>query len=147
MRRRERRGTVPRARFETVAELLRQLGGISGRRVRLSPAPGTATEDDLLAVNDRHSALCELVDGVLVEKVIGFPESVLTLTLAKILGNFLDQTGLGFLAGPDGGMRLMPGLVRLPDISFVSWDRLPGKVYPSDPVADLAPDLAIEVVS
>src|SRR5258708_5270786 len=44
-------------------------------------------------------------------------------------------------------MRLMPGLVRLPDVSFVSWDRLPEKIVPADPVADLAPDVAVEGLS
>jgi Uma2 family endonuclease len=44
--------------------------------------------------------------------------------------------------------RLFPGLVRLPDISFVSWDRVPvrGQI-PDDPVAGLCPDLAFEVLS
>jgi Uma2 family endonuclease len=41
----------------------------------------------------------------------------------------------------------MPGLVRIPDISFVSWNRLPGRVLPSKPIPDLVPDLAVEVLS
>jgi Uma2 family endonuclease len=32
-------------------------------------------------------------------------------------------------------------------VSFVSWDRLPGGVFPDDPIAKIAPDLAIEVLS
>ena len=32
----------------TLADLLRQLGNIPARRVRLHPAPGTATERDVL---------------------------------------------------------------------------------------------------
>jgi len=38
-------------RFETIADLLKDLGGISARRVRANPLPGTATEKDLIAVN------------------------------------------------------------------------------------------------
>ena len=41
----------------------------------------------------------------------------------------------------------MPRLVRIPDVSFYSWAKFPGKHYPSKPIPDLAPDLAVEVVS
>ncbi len=61
------------AGIETLADLLEQLGGITPDRVRFRPAPGTATEEDVLAI--RHSPerrLCEVVDGVLVEKAMGF---------------------------------------------------------------------------
>ena len=44
-------------------------------------------------------------------------------------------------------MRIAPGLVRIPDFSFISWDRLPGRERPRDPIPDLAPDLAVEVLS
>jgi hypothetical protein len=57
---------------QTVADLLERLGGIPARRVRLRPTPGTATEQDVIEVHDREKKLCELVDGVLVEKVMGF---------------------------------------------------------------------------
>jgi Uma2 family endonuclease len=41
----------------------------------------------------------------------------------------------------------MPGIVRIPDVSFISWARLPGRVLPPEAIPDLAPDLAIEVLS
>ena len=44
-----------------------------------SGTPGTATVDDVTAIHDRENRLCELVDGVLVEKVMGFRESRLGL--------------------------------------------------------------------
>jgi Uma2 family endonuclease len=37
--------------------------------------------------------------------------------------------------------------VRIPDLAFVSWARLPGGRVPDDPVPMLAPDLAVEVLS
>jgi Uma2 family endonuclease len=40
----------------------------------------------------------------------------------------------------------LPGLVRIPDISFISWDRLPSRYYPKEPIPNLAPDLAVEVL-
>ena len=41
-------------------------------------------------------------------------------------------------------MRLWAGMVRIPDVSFVRWDRLPEQYGPIPPIA---PDLAIEVLS
>ena len=65
----------------TIADLLHRLGGIAASRVWLVPAPGTATEQDVIDVHDRTNRLCELVDGVLVEKVMGFDESIVSLLL------------------------------------------------------------------
>ena len=44
-------------------------------------------------------------------------------------------------------MRIAVGLVRIPDVSFIGWDRLPGRETPSEPIPDLSPDLAVEVLS
>jgi hypothetical protein len=38
----------------TLADVLRQLGGISPRRVRFRPAPGTATEEDVICDGRYH---------------------------------------------------------------------------------------------
>lgn len=135
-------------RIDTVGGLLRHLGGVSPKRVRLKPAPGKATERDLIRLNDHHDGLYELVDGTLVAKPLGFAESVLAVEIAYHLGRFLNANDWGILAGADGPYRLRAGLVRLPDVSFVRWERLPvhGQV-PSVAIADLAPDLAVEVLS
>ena len=44
-------------------------------------------------------------------------------------------------------IRLFPGLVRIPDVAFVSWRRVPGGRVPAEPIPSLVPDLAIEVLS
>jgi Uma2 family endonuclease len=139
--------TTKTAPFETIADLLRKLGRISPRRIRAVPPPGRATEKDLIALHNRTDRLYELVDGVLVEKIMSFPESALAVDLIRLLGNYLDKNDVGLMAGADGGMRLLPGLVRLPDVSFVRWERLPAREIPLDPIAGLAPDLAVEVLS
>src|SRR6516162_4042875 len=131
----------------TVAELLEKLGGIPPERVRLQPPPGTATEEDLLAIQEREGRMCELVDGVLVEKPVGYPESSLAAWIITLLTNFAHQHDLGNVAGESGSARLMPGLVRIPDVSFISWDRLPERMIPTDPILSLAPDLAAEILS
>ncbi len=133
-------------RFDNLAEMLTNLG-VSARRIRAYPPPGKATEKDVIAIHGRTKRLYELVDGVLVEKIKSAPESALTLDLAWLLRNYLEQNPLGYLLGPDGAVRLMPGLVRIPDISFIAWNQLPKRERPTDPIAGLAPALAVEVLS
>lgn len=130
-----------------VAELLKRLGGIPARRVRLVPTPGTATERDVLRIIDHEGFLCELIDGVLVEKPMGLEESQLTVILLNFIYNHVLARNLGIVAGADGTMRLTTGLLRIPDISFFAWDSLPGRVRPRTPVPMLTLDLAVEVLS
>jgi Uma2 family endonuclease len=138
---------LPAARGLTAADLTDRFGPIPLTRVRFDPWPGNATEQDVLDIHNREKRLYELVDGILVEKVMGYPESALALILARILGNWVQPRRLGILAGEAGMMRLTVGRVRIPDISFVSWGRLPGRRRPRKPLPDLSPDLAIEVLS
>ncbi|HXE52675.1 MAG TPA: hypothetical protein VN541_06645 [Tepidisphaeraceae bacterium] len=58
-----------------ISDLLDRLGGIPAERVRYFPLPGTATEQDLVDLDAHEDILCELIDGVLVEKPPGFAES------------------------------------------------------------------------
>jgi Uma2 family endonuclease len=133
--------------IKTLADLRRRLGGIPLERIWFHPAPGTATEKDVVEAEERQNRLCELVDGTLVEKAMGFEESRLAVELAHLIKSYLDKNDLGICVGADGMMRIAPGLVRIPDVSFISWDRLPGRESPRQPIPDLAPDLAIEVLS
>jgi Uma2 family endonuclease len=132
----------------SLAELLSSLGGISPDRVRLKPAPGTATADDVVRLRNKTRRLYELVDGTLVEKIMGAKESFLAVEVASLLKVWNREHGnLGMVLGADGMMKLMKKLVRIPDVSFTNWDRVPGRVVPDEPVPDLAPDLAVEVLS
>jgi len=140
-------GATATAAIDTLADLLEYLGGISPNRVRFRPAPGTATEKDVLAIHDREGRLYELVDGVLVEKAMGFGESLLACALIEVLRGFVKPRNLGLVTGEAGMMRLMAGLVRIPDVAFISWDRLPNRRVPSEPLPDVVPNLAVEVLS
>jgi Uma2 family endonuclease len=132
---------------ETLHDLLKRLGGISPKRIRVDPPPGTATEKDVIAIQNRTDRLYELVEGVLVEKVVGHLESTLTCDLIKLLGYYLDQNDVGFLAGPDGATRLTLGLVRAPDVSLILWEQLPTRERPTQPIASIDPALAVEILS
>lgn len=138
---------APSSPRRTVADLIERLGDIPAGRIWLIPAPGTATEKDVLAAHDRENRLCELVDGVLVEKAMGYKEGVIAGILLKLIWVYLDEHDLGVAAPPDGMMKLAAGLVRIPDVSFVGWDQLPGQRLPSEPIPKLAPELAVEVLS
>jgi Uma2 family endonuclease len=131
----------------TMADILKRLGGIAPDRVRVIPAFGDATERDVINIEVRENRLFELIDGILVEKSMGFYESLLAGTLLTILNNFIVPRNLGLVTGADGMIRLFPGQVRIPDVAFVSWARIPGGRVPREPIPDLVPDLAIEVLS
>jgi Uma2 family endonuclease len=133
--------------FQNAAELVERLGNIPLERICFTPPPGTATERDLLTALRRNDRLYELVDGTLVEKTAGLSESMIALLISRRIGNFAEEYDLGIPAGADGTVRLLKGLVRIPDVSFFCWDKLPGRVLPSEPIPDLFPDLAVEVLS
>jgi len=132
---------------KTVADLLARLGNVPPRRVRLIPVPGTATEKDVIEIEAREDRLCELVEGTLVEKVMGYAESVVAASLIFFLSQYVRPRKLGIVTGEAGMIRLMAGLVRIPDIAFLSKGRYPGGKRPKEPIPSLAPDLVIEVIS
>jgi Uma2 family endonuclease len=138
---------IPSPEVWTAGDLIERFGPIPLARVRFRPVPGFATEKDVVEIHDHEDRLCELIDGILLEKTVGAYESYLATLIARLIGNFVTEHDLGILLGADGMIRLAPGLVRIPDVSFVSWKRLPGRRIPREPIADLVPDLAIEVIS
>jgi Uma2 family endonuclease len=131
------------------SDLLDRLGDVVPERIRLNPWPGQATDEDCTESKDRFGCLCEMVDGVLVEKVMGFEEARLATALAHLIGDYLVRHPLGIVFGADGPVRVDSRVIRMPDVSFISWDRLPEDEdhFPEGPVMELAPDLAVEVIS
>ncbi len=138
---------APLPPFRTMADVMDRLGHVPLHRIRFFPRPGNATEADLLAVLQKEDLLCELVEGVLVEKGMGYTESILAMALAGFLHAFVRPRRLGYVSGPNGTMRILAGLVRIPDVAFTSVDRLPGRQRPTEPIPNLVPDLAVEVLS
>ncbi len=131
----------------TLADVLRDLGRVSPKRIRFTPPLGTATEADLIRIQTHENRNYELVDGVLVEKIMGAPQSYITYVLVLRAGRFVDDHDLGYFLLPDGPTRLFQGLIRMPDLSFVSWERTPTREAPTAPISDIIPNLAIEVLS
>jgi Uma2 family endonuclease len=106
----------------------------------------TITPDELLDMPD-DGMRREIHDGVLVEmSPSGDIATLLGSNIARILGNFVIEHNLGWVAGADGGFILSddPYILLSPDASFIEKDRvalLTGKFF------KLAPDLAVEVIS
>ncbi len=128
-------------------ELLQALGDIPPSRVRMTPWPGTATVADVERFTRGGNLIYELVDGTLVEKPMGFRESRLASVLGHFIEEYLDGNNIGMTAGEQGMLEILPNIVRGPDLSFISWDRLPNRECPADAVPAVAPDLAVEVLS
>ena len=78
---------------------------------------------------------------------MGHRESRLAMWLVIELGIYLKQNPLGLLAGPDAPHRLPLGLVRMPDVAFISFDKIPNRTPSHDPIVTWVPDLAVEILS
>ncbi len=121
--------------------------GVPAERIRAFPQPSTATEADVERIESSEGRLYELNNGVLVEKTMGWCESLIAAYIARLIGNFLATHDLGQVLGADGTLKLMPGIVGIPDVSFISWSRFPETKLQRCPIPLLIPDLAVEVLS
>jgi len=131
----------------TVADFFLRFGALPIDRIVRDPAPGTATVNDVVRLDDHDDRLCELFDGTLVEKTVGVYESFLACQLIAILNSFVIENKLGIVVGEGGMMQISPEQVRIPDVAFISWEDLKGSGFPDDPVPHMSPTLAVEVIS
>jgi Uma2 family endonuclease len=133
--------------IRTLADLMKRLGDVPLDRIRFHPFPGSATVADVVRIQEQEGRLCELVVGVLLEKTVGLKESLLAGWLLTLLNAFVRPKNLGIVTPPDGTLQLVTGLVRIPDVAFLKWDRFVDRRLPDDPVPLVVPNLAVEVLS
>jgi Uma2 family endonuclease len=127
------------------AYLHERLGGVPLVRIRRTPAPGTATEEDLLRA---QKPTCELIDGVLVEKAMGTLESMLGSFINGQVWNHAQENDLGVTLGADGFIRLGVNHVRAPDVTYIPWSEFPSGQVPEDEAFwAVSPGLIVEVLS
>jgi Uma2 family endonuclease len=131
----------------TASEVIAHFGDIPIARIRTSPPPGKATEADVIELHERHDRLCELIDGTLVEKALGWQEAYLAACITTILNNFVQPRKLGLVFGPDGMFRLQLEQIRIPDVAFISNGRYAGRILQPGAFWELGCDLAVEVNS
>jgi Uma2 family endonuclease len=130
-----------------LADLVRRLGDIPLERILLHPIPGSATEKDVIECEAKTGCLCELVDGVLVEKAMGYYEDRLGVVLILFLEQFIGEDGPGFVLGTAGMMRTEEVQVRMPDVAFYLWKHFPKRLLPRGQILDRRPELAVEILS
>jgi Uma2 family endonuclease len=131
----------------TLADFVASLGGIPLNRIRMTPPLGKATEKDVLEVERQTGCPCELIDGTLVEKAMGYIESFLAVEIIYLLRSFLERHDLGIVLGEAGTLQILDNQVRVPDVCFIAWEQFPNRQLPNEPIPSLVPDLAIEVLS
>lgn len=131
----------------SVADVQHHLGKIPLERIRVVPPLGCATEEDVINLEVHEDRLCELENGILVEKPMGWYESLLVVLIVTKLNTFVLANDLGKVFGADGTIRILPGIVKIPDVSFISWDRWPKEKLPRRPIPALVPDMVVEVLS
>src|SRR6266480_1758934 len=68
-----------------VAEIWLRAGQVPLERILMIPAPGTATVDDAVYSKEKLNLSCELVDGILVAKTMGYFESTVAAALIHFL--------------------------------------------------------------
>ena len=142
--------TARKIKFATLADVQKRLGHVPESRILTFPAPGTATDEDLLDNSITQGLVCELVDGIMVEKGMGFNSDLIAFWIGHLIATFLDQNNLGIVAGSQGPYRFRIGLVRVPDVSFIRWDRVDNTdeiENPTGPFQDVIPNLVVEVLS
>lgn len=91
----------------------------------------------------------ELSSGLLIRMPpTGFRHSSVALRIGALLHQYAEETDLGRVSGADSGFILQrnPDIVRAPDAAFVTKARMPTYGEPEG-FMELAPDLAVEVVS
>jgi Uma2 family endonuclease len=131
----------------TAGDLVERFGDIPLDRVVVDPPPGTATVADVVRLDDQEDMLCELIDGTLVRKAMGIWESILAVRLATMLSEFVERRRLGVVAGEGGTLEIFEEHVRIPDVAFISNDRLSRANIENVAVPHVAPDLAVEIIS
>ncbi len=131
----------------TIADVLAQLPGFPPERICAYPAPGTATERDVLEAEARTGRICELIDGTLVQKTMASYESQLAAALIYYIHLYLDTHNIGAVFAPDGLLKILPGQIRAPDVSFIRWERFPAGRLPKAAIYAVSPDLAVEILS
>lgn len=131
----------------TAEEVAARVGAVPFRRIRSEPVPGTATEEDVERIRREEGVLCELIDGVLVEKAVSDLTAILALEIGAILRNFVVAHRLGWVVGADGYIRLFETQLRAPDVAFVRKDQRAGGRPLTQGYSDVAPALAVEVFS
>ena len=106
------------------------------------------TAEELFLISSDDSK-CELAGGALVRMPpTGALHGKVAARIGRVLDEYVEAHGLGVVCGAETGfiLRRNPDVVRAPDVSFVSQERVAAVGEP-ETYWPFGPDLAVEVVS
>jgi Uma2 family endonuclease len=87
----------------------------------------------------------EFIEGEVVEVVSNSYSSLVAAQVLIALGAYVNHHRLGYVTGADGGYKVAEKEHYMPDVGFISKDRL--SAPPHDAWIPFAPDLVVEVLS
>lgn len=132
----------------SLAEFHERLGGVPLDRIIMRPAPGTATEEDLIAAwEGSERRRCELIDGTLIERFGTLHGAVLVATLIRKVWEKAEEGDVGVVLPGSVPYRLRPGQIRCPSMSYVPWETFPGDELPDEKVSSFIPALAVDFLN
>jgi len=105
------------------------------------------TIEEFLAFCDRPEnagRIFELIDGEAVEKMPSFTPSEIGSTINHYIKTYVLANPIGYVTGEAGGYIMPDGQVFIPDVGYISKERLPQRPAREAPVP---PDFAVEVKS
>ncbi len=79
----------------TLADLAQVFGPMPASRIHMDPLLERRPPMMFWAAHRHDKRLCELVDGVLVEKVLGYEESVLAVVIITLLVHLVSAEKVG----------------------------------------------------
>jgi Uma2 family endonuclease len=107
----------------------------------------TITLEEYRAISElpeNADKLLELIRGEIVEKVPSFTPSMIASRISTYLNMYLLKNKIGYVTGEAGGYIMDEENVLIPDVGYISKERLPETPEREAPVP---PDLAVEVKS
>ena len=111
--------------------------------------PALITAEEFMRMDDSEGVRAELIRGAVCEIMgAGHVASAIAIRFAYHLSSFVDPRRLGIVSGADGGVRIErdPDTVRIPDVMFISTDRMAREEY-RDFFVEVIPNIAVEVKS
>jgi Uma2 family endonuclease len=130
----------------TLDDVRDRFGSIFVGRIVTDPAPGTATRSDFERVNGPGSeGGVELIDGILIRKAMSEYTGWLGGYILRILGNFIESRGLGWVQPGDNRFHFPDGMLG-PDVTFTRRDQRPDGLQTRG-WSDVPPALVVEVIS
>ena len=100
-----------------------------------------------MRLQKKNGHLYELVEGTLVEKPVGLEQAFLGGNIIGPLWIYLRTRPIGRVYSADAMLRVLPGLVRLPDVTFLTAEQVAAHLLTRDAIGPFSPALAVEILS